>query len=156
MNDSLAQTFPWVATREGAPARWERALEWCGRALLVIVLITFPRPTEEGLDPSWRMALLHFFEQLPPEYPTGASFVLTWGRRTTWHQYPVREIVGVLTIPPNSGAGPGGTQKMSFFIDGTARTLVGMEVPSNGKVGYTEYAAQKFDAALPIDVGVAP
>jgi len=110
------------------------------------------------------------FDHMPADFPPGTRIDLTWGNRSTWHNHAVREIVGTLVMPsaPKPAAADiasppasspktnSGGHTLSLFIDPANKTLIGIETPINGHIGYTEYVGQQFDATVTANVGVAP
>ena len=96
-------------------------------------------------------------------------YQLSWGPRTLWHNYAVREIriaVFANEPQPSSTAELVGDQNSpqptpinagSYFIDPRSKTLVGFEWQKNdGSIGWAEYVDQQLDAAVPKNIGVAP
>jgi hypothetical protein len=71
------------------------------------------------------------------------------GPRTTWKSRRVRELLAKMTQD-------GQESPISFFVDPDRKLLIGMEYPLNGKLGSALYGDQKFNPALPRELGESP
>jgi hypothetical protein len=73
-----------------------------------------------------------FYDQPPKEIKISVD----WGKRKTWHNQQVVEVIYKVTIEKD-------TQVVSFFLDPSHVRLIGDEAMNNGKLGYMLYQNQK-------------
>jgi RNA polymerase sigma factor (sigma-70 family) len=83
--------------------------------------------------------------------PPGMTFTWSFGPRTVWHGFKVRELQGHIT---NQGR----VEIISLFIDRQSPLCLGHEGPGLGgkAVGYALYTNQKENPPLPTTLGSAP
>ena len=79
------------------------------------------------------------------------TIIWQYGPRTSWHGRKAEEIIA-------TGPSPKKTGEISFFVDGSRRELIGVELlsPPNGKSWDYSYTDQKDNPTLPTTLGIAP